>query len=330
MKRKENGEKSQSQNNQRQGKITCFLKQSHSACGFLDKNVNQNKPVIDFANACGDGDECSANASKNGFFNQSTPAPELSLDENVDTSDVTNLRNASESEEVVSKETEYPSVWSEDQWLSHKMKNAWLDCRAGKLGCLECSNVKNLQTYKTQGLSLSTEWMQYAVTFNGSNREQQLRSLRTKISAHCASIAHTKAVEISGQAKLQVFEETTVQQNAKFYKETTAIFNTAYYIAKSDSPFSEHQQLIQLQVKNGLNLGVTLHSRFSAQQIICHIASEFRKKVAAKLIAQKSKFSVLIDESTTISKLSTLIVFISAVIDEEVQLIFLDLIQLHS
>ena len=35
------------------------------------------------------------------------------------------------------------------------------------------------------------------------------------------------------------------------------LFNTAYYIAKNERPFSDFNQLCTLQVKNGVTLGET-------------------------------------------------------------------------
>ena len=35
------------------------------------------------------------------------------------------------------------------------------------------------------------------------------------------------------------------------------LFNTAYYIAKNERPFSDFNQLCMLQVKNGITLGET-------------------------------------------------------------------------
>ena len=47
---------------------------------------------------------------------------------------------------------------------------------------------------------------------------------------------------------------------------TQRIFRTAYYLAKNNRPYSDHGDLIELQQINGVDLGVSLHSRHTAQQ----------------------------------------------------------------
>jgi uncharacterized protein YpiB (UPF0302 family) len=108
------------------------------------------------------------------------------------------------------------------------------------------------------------------------------------------------------------------------------VFNTKYYFIKNGRPFTDHEHLIQLQKKNSLDIGITLHSRYSATEIIKHIASEFRKKLVSKLTVKDRKISVLIDESTTLDKQSILIVEIKTFLDGKEETIFLDLIALEN
>jgi hypothetical protein len=101
-----------------------------------------------------------------------------------------------------------------------------------------------------------------------------------------------------------------LQQQAHCISTTEKVFNTKHYLVKNGRPFTDHEHLIQLQKKNSLDVGITLHSRHSATEIIKHIASEFRKKLVSKLTVEDRKISVLIDESTTLGKQCTLIVYI--------------------
>lgn len=56
-----------------------------------------------------------------------------------------------------------------------------------------------------------------------------------------------------------------------------------------------------------------------------------RKAVCAAIVSRKSKFAILIDESTTISNLSTLIIYIRTVFDDNGPVtMFLDLVELQS
>jgi len=63
-------------------------------------------------------------------------------------------------------------------------------------------------------------------------------------------------------------------------------------------------KLVDLQVISGVDLGRILHTNVSCTQIIDHIASEMRKKLAKCIIENGTKLCILVDESTTLSKKS--------------------------
>uniref|UniRef100_A0A8C4Q8L3 Uncharacterized protein n=1 Tax=Eptatretus burgeri TaxID=7764 RepID=A0A8C4Q8L3_EPTBU len=54
--------------------------------------------------------------------------------------------------------------------------------------------------------------------------------------------------------------------------ETDAVFRTAYYLAKMNRPFTDHDNLIELQRKNGVSMDTSLHSRYSSTKIVEHMA----------------------------------------------------------
>lgn len=123
-------------------------------------------------------------------------------------------------------------------------------------------------------------------------------------------------------------EKINVKQKEAYIEKTEKLFYTAYYTVKNDRPFTDYESLIELQMKNGVDLGITLHSRASCTEVIMHIATEFRKKLTSNLINENKKFSVLIDESTTLGKESVLIIYIQTCLREKEELIFLDLISI--
>ena len=180
----------------------------------------------------------------------------------------------------------------------------------GRLGCNYCCSIGYLGPQKSQGLALSNEWVKCQVSFNGTDKAQQLKSLRTKISAHQLSLSHNKAAQILADSRKERLENATLQQEAHVFSATKKIFNTVYYLAKTDRPFSDHKGLIDLQKKNGIDIGVTLQSHYSSTKIIKNISSEFRKNLILKLISEEQKLSVLIDESTTLGRESVSIVYI--------------------
>lgn len=71
---------------------------------------------------------------------------------------------------------------------------------------------------------------------------------------------------------------------SNFCNTTQYIFRTAYYLAKNNRPYSDHSKLVELQQLNGINLGTTLHSRYSSTTIITHIAKEMKIKIVQNII----------------------------------------------
>ncbi|KAJ8897992.1 hypothetical protein PR048_003352 [Dryococelus australis] len=91
----------------------------------------------------------------------------------------------------------------------------------------------------------------------------------------------------------------------------------AYYIVKNDRPYSDQFGLLELQQLNGVDIGVGLHSRYSAVEIINHISKEMKFT---------GKLSVIIDESTSSGATSTLIVYLKCEVSKELPPSFLDLL----
>ncbi|XP_054873424.1 E3 SUMO-protein ligase KIAA1586-like [Amphiprion ocellaris] len=115
----------------------------------------------------------------------------------------------------------------------------------------------------------------------------------------------------------------------EFAFETTArVFRTAYYVAKSNKPFTDFESLIDLQEANSMNLGRVLHS----VDIVDHVASQMKNEILKKIIKNKSKITILADESTTVGNKSTLIVFLKASVDGAMEPIAfpLELVELDS
>jgi len=226
----------------------------------------------------------------------------------------------------------WPSDWSAEQWAEKKQKYTWLHCQNGLLGCTTCSEVSNFKTFKSQDFEISKEWSSCQI--NGGNsikKETRLASLRNKIKRHTSSKAHKTAFHFIMQKEENVlskqFEKSAYVKN----QSTTLIFRTAYYIAKFNRPFNDHFNLLQLQQLNGIKIGTTLHSRFSSTNIVDHISFKMKQKIVTNIIETGAKLSVLIDESTTVSAVCGMVVFIKASIScDDPIFIFLDLIELVS
>ena len=224
-----------------------------------------------------------------------------------------------------------PEIWTAEMWEEKRRIYPWLICEKGKLGCLICSKVGSLRVVKTQGLSISIEWGSSLIGFHGKTRSVQLASLRKKCHRHANSQAHIKASSIEKAAKDDALGKMVDRLNESEMNLTCKIFRTAYFIAKNCKPFSDHFELLELQELNGADIPHGLRSRFSATNISDHIAVEMKQRICTEILEGNGKISVLIDESTTLSKKSTLIVYLKcqSVKFEEPHFIFLDLIELQ-
>lgn len=119
---------------------------------------------------------------------------------------------------------------------------------------------------------------------------------------------------------------------AKAYCNSTPgkIFNTAYFLVKNDPPFADHNDLIQLQKENGLDVAITLHSHKSATEISSIKHQNLKKKFMSKLTVEDIKISVIVDESTNLGKQCTLILYTKNILDGKEKIIFLGLVALEN
>ncbi|XP_041844547.1 E3 SUMO-protein ligase KIAA1586-like [Melanotaenia boesemani] len=227
---------------------------------------------------------------------------------------------------------DWPDLWSAKQTEDFKSKNPWLGSKNKKLGCLVCSSVNSIGINKEQGVSLSREWMNFEIQVSGhESRTTSLSVLRNKVRKHALSKAHSQAVKVAEQQKEAAIDNAMETMTESYMKETEAVFRTAYHLAKNNRPFSDHESLIELQELNGVKMGSILHSRYSATQIIQHVASEMQSKIVSSIIASSSKLAVLIDEASSLSHKAVMTVSIKASIQEESpEFIFLELVELEN
>lgn len=227
-------------------------------------------------------------------------------------------------------QTQWPSIWTQEMWERKKAAFPWIDCKEGKLGCKICFEVIRLGAFKKEHVSLSREWRSYQVTCYGSNRTDQLKSLRKKISDHRQSKAHGSAQSILNSSNESPMIQGVDYMNTKHLESTRAIFRSAYFIAKNDRPYNDHFNLLELQKLNGVDIGIGLHSRYSAVEIIDHIAKEMKARISNKVKEISGKISIVIDEATSISSKSVLIVYLKCEINkqQDPSTLLLDLVEL--
>lgn len=222
-----------------------------------------------------------------------------------------------------------PSCWTERQTIEFKEKNPWLIV-GSKLACETCRIVSTLGTEKSSGLKLSQNWIKGTITCNGDNIDQQQTSLRKKIHEHKNSKAHEAADKILVQRKKKALESSFSNMRQHQQVTTERIFRSAYKQAKLNRPFYEFETEIDLQICNGLDMGRILHSNVACANIVHHISSEMKKGLVNQLLENNAKFSLTIDESTSLSNKSCLVVYIRTRLEgmKDPHNIFLTLIEL--
>lgn len=186
-----------------------------------------------------------------------------------------------------------------------------------------------------KGRSISSQWACGNINANGLSTTSQQSSLRKKMKEHKDSEAHALAEKLCKSR--HTLESNPLKRkidecNSHLSETTSRCFLTAYKAAKHARPFVDYEYDIELQQLNGLNMGRILHSDVTCASIVSHIAVEMRKKMLKLCLSSNSKFSVLLDESTSLSKKSCLIVYIRSLLPGYSQPItfFLDLVELQS
>lgn len=202
-------------------------------------------------------------------------------------------------EEANSSSSNLPDCWSANQRDKFLKANDWLTVNIGRLGCRVCSA---LAIHPACTITLSKGWVEGIIIRNGHSKE--------------------------GRQSQGIIANAARHQ----FDETCKVFRTAYYVAKQDWPYTDHPDLVTLQQQNGVNMGRILHSETVCKDIIDHNACEQRRSLVTNLLLKKSNMSVTIDESTSLSRLSCLIVYVRAVFDIDVGPVtfFLDIVELGS
>lgn len=257
-----------------------------------------------------------------------SPVPAASTTESVSGVPSTSTTDSSP------ESTPWPDCWTAEQYVKFKKDYEWLTVKDGKLGCSTCSKVSSFGLLPKQGTkcNLSSEWVEVLISPYGSTRASKQTSLRKKMYEHKESLSHKAALKTVQDQQSDALKSSLAVQNEKQHDETVKVFRTAYYVAKNDRPYTDHSDLIDLQVCNGISMGRVLHSNVTCTDIIDHISNEMKQTLIDNIVKSRSSISVLIDESTSLGTLTCLNVYVRATFDCNVGPVtfFLDIIELHS
>jgi hypothetical protein len=151
---------------------------------------------------------------------------------------------------------------------------------------------------------------------------------------HKERAGHKAALKLLAKAEKETLPNVLVKTLAREKEITSKIFRTACKVAKENQSFHSFEDEKDLQELNGIDMGRILYSTNACTIIVNNISTKMRKSSVKEIIKSKSKISIIMDESTTLSKKSTLIMYVRVCfanygIDYPVNL-FLDLIELQS
>ena len=225
----------------------------------------------------------------------------------------------------------HPTCCSLAQFKRWQDTRPWLMCEKNLAVCVTCRKVKRLPSYSGLGTSRIDLAFVDGITHTSS------KNLLKKIDKHRKCNSHKHATEIVKRAEKQNLERAVEHQRKQSeieihrqYSETMHLFRTAYVVAKHQLSFCCYTHLVDLQIENGLDMGTLLFSDHACAGIIEHIASEMRAQLIEHIQKGSGKLSLMLDESTSLSRYSALIVYVRCLVEEEAVNYFLDLVDLKA
>jgi len=150
-----------------------------------------------------------------------------------------------------------------------------------------------------------------------------------KHEGHFSSKAHRLCVKKEEYHACDAITKSIDKMIERYIASTCRVFNTVYTLAKRCRPFSDIEDEIELQIRNGVYMGVGLDSRTTAVKIVDHIAKDIKNEIFTKIIEQNLKMCVIVDEASTISNKPVLIIFLKIKDCDVSPIIFFGLIELE-
>uniref|UniRef100_A0A8C6U3T2 HAT C-terminal dimerisation domain-containing protein n=1 Tax=Neogobius melanostomus TaxID=47308 RepID=A0A8C6U3T2_9GOBI len=215
-----------------------------------------------------------------------------------------------------------------DRW---RIERKWLTLNADRaVQCKCCSDIGELGPHTKERLHIDPAFVKGVKT-------KSAKKLHDKISKHAKCQSHVKCVEIIQKRGEMAIEKGVDNNmalwrkcNEKKLKTTEFCMRTAYMICKNDLSFKIQPQLVELQKLNGVDLGQMLHSDKACRNMLIFIADKMTGKLSDFIKKSTHKFSILIDESTTASNKTCLIIYIRIPFEDDICNFFLQLVELQA
>jgi len=137
-----------------------------------------------------------------------------------------------------------------------------------------------------KGIRVSPEWANCSFEASGKTTTIMQASLRKNMKEHFSSKAHRLCVKQEEYHACDAITKSIDKMNERYIASTCRVFNTVYTLAKRCRPFSDIEDEIELQIRNGVDMGVALHSRTTAVKIVDHTAEDIKNEIFTKIIEQ--------------------------------------------
>ena len=233
---------------------------------------------------------------------------------------------------VTSTTLSTPKGVKQTSWQEWTKSRPWLCTEAGKVFCEPCRSMTG-KNFPVLNASESRE--ETAFTVMGVEALTSKKLLK-KIDKHARSKRHEACVLNLKKASQDDAKNAFAAQSRRFEEinahkiaVTERVFRVAYLCAKENMPFAKHPDIIDCHRLNGADMGSLLYSAVTCHDIVSHITSEMKKQLIGHVLKSGTKFSIMVDESTTVSAKCSLIIYIRVIFDGDVINYFLDLVELQ-
>ena len=92
-----------------------------------------------------------------------------------------------------------------------------------------------------------------------------------------------------------------IQFSVEQIEVTSRVFATVFTLVRGNTPLNQLGNFIELQERNGVNMGTRLRDRMAASRIVQSISEDLHENLKEEMIINNSSFSMLIDASIDVS-----------------------------
>ena len=110
---------------------------------------------------------------------------------------------------------------------------------------------------------------------------------------HHKSQSHAKATEILARKNEKKIQSAVLAAKSRSRQTTERCLRTAYFVAAQNRPYTDYEELIQLQEVNGLDLGYILHGRTTCRDMVHLIGHEMRRGICELRIEKEKRYPSL-------------------------------------